>query len=146
MNQHEILYKVEQILEDSKTGVLATIDQDGNPRMRWMTPAILKGRPDVLFAITSPDFEKVAQLDAHVNVEWMIQTRALDQVVNLRGRINVLDNPAIRSEVMEHLAKKLTVFWKVNPQNTDFIVLETIIEEATFFRPMKGYKETVRFI
>ena len=145
MNQHEMMYKVEQILETTPTGVLATIDNNGNPRMRWMTPAVIKGRPDVLFAITSPDFAKVMQLNAHADVEWMIQTRALDQIVNLRGKINVLDNPAIRSEVMEQLAKKLTVFWRVNTERTDFLVLETIIAEATFFRPMKGYKETVRF-
>lgn len=145
MKQHEIMYKVERILEDTQTGVLATVDKDGKPRMRWMTPAVLKGRPDVLFAITSPDFEKVIQLDTHPEVEWMIQTRTLNQVVNLRGKINVLDNPAIRSEVMEHLARKLTVFWRVNTEKTDFIVLETIIEEATYFQPMKGYKTTVRF-
>lgn len=145
MNQHEIMYKVGQILEDSRAGVLATIDEHGNPRMRWMTPAVVKGRPDVLFAVTSPDFHKVVQLNAHADAEWMIQTRALDQVVNLRGKINVLENPSIRSEIMEHLAKQLTVFWRVNTEKTDFIVLETIIEEVTYFRPMKGYKETVRF-
>ena len=145
MNQHEIMYKVEQILEDAHAGVLATIDDQGNPRMRWMTPAVIKGRPDVLFAVTSPDFQKVVQLNQHADVEWMIQTRALDQLVNLRGKINILDNPSIRSEVMEQLAKQLTVFWRVNTEKTDFIVLETIIEEATYFRPMKGYKETVRF-
>lgn len=145
MNQHEVMYKVEQILEDTTTGVLATVDKDGTPRMRWMTPAVLKGRPDVLFAITSPDFDKVTQLDDHPAVEWVIQTRTLNKVVNLRGKINVLDNPAIRSEVMEHLARKLTVFWRINTGKADFIVLETIIEEATFFQPMKGDKETVHF-
>ena len=145
MNQHEIMYKVGQILEDSRAGVLATIDEQGNPRMRWMTPAVVKGRPDVLFAVTSPDFHKVVQLNAHADAEWMIQTRALDQVVNLRGKINVLENPSIRSEIMEHLAKQLTVFWRVNTEKTDFIVLETIIEEVTYFRPMKGQKEIVRF-
>jgi uncharacterized pyridoxamine 5'-phosphate oxidase family protein len=90
MDQREIMYKVEQLLEDSKTGVLATIEKDGTPRMRWMTPII-------------------------------------------------------KSEVMEHLAKRLTVFWKVNTEKTDFIVLETIIKEATYFQPMKGHKETVQF-
>ncbi len=145
MNTHDIMYKVEQILEDAHTGVLATIDEYGNPRMRWMTPAVVKGRPGVLFAVTSPDFHKVVQLNACADVEWMIQTRALDQIVNLRGKINVLDNPSIRTEVMEHLARQLTVFWRVNTENTDFIVLETILEEATYFRPMKGYKETVHF-
>jgi general stress protein 26 len=145
MNQHEIMYKVERILEDAKAGVLATIDKNGNPRMRWMTPTTLKGRPNVLFAVTAPDFGKVVQLDAHPEVEWMIQTRALDQIVNLRGKINILDNPAIKSEVMEHLAKRLTVFWNVNTEKTDFIVLETIINEATYFQPMKRHKETVQF-
>jgi pyridoxamine 5'-phosphate oxidase len=145
MNQHEIMYKVERILEDAKAGVLATIDKNGNPRMRWMTPTTLKGRPNVLFAVTSPDFGKVVQLDAHPEVEWMIQTRALDQIVNLRGKINILDNPAIKSEVMEHLAKRLTVFWKVNTEKTDFIVLETIINEAVYFQPMKRHKEIVQF-
>jgi pyridoxamine 5'-phosphate oxidase len=145
MTKQDVMYKIEQILETTHAGVLATLDQDGNPRMRWMTPAILQGRADVLFAVTSPDFQKVVQLETHPEVEWMIQTRALDQIVNLRGKMNVLDNPSIRSEVMEHLGKQLTVFWRVNTEKTDFIVLETIIQEATFFRPMKGYKETVRF-
>jgi pyridoxamine 5'-phosphate oxidase len=145
MDQHEIMYKVEQLLEDSKTGVLATIATDGKPRMRWMTPTILKGRPGVLFAVTSPDFTKIVQLESHPDVEWMIQTRSLNQVVNLRGKINVIDNPSLKSEVMEHLARKLTVFWKVNTEKTDFIVLETVLSEATYFQPMKGTKEHVRF-
>lgn len=145
MDQHDMMYKVEQLLEDSNTGVLATVDNDGKARMRWMTPTVLKGRPGVLFAVTSPDFAKVVQLASHPDVEWMIQTRSLQQVVNLRGKINVIDNPSLKSEVMEHLAWKLKVFWKVNAEKTDFIVLETVITEATYFQPMKGIKETVRF-
>ena len=145
MTQHELMYKVEQILEDVHTGVLATIDEQGNPQMRWMTPSLINGRANVLFAITSPHFRKVVQLNANASVQWMIQTRALDEVVNLRGKINVLENPAIRAEVMEQLGKQLTVFWRINTEHTDFIVLETIIEEATYFRPMKGVKETVSF-
>jgi pyridoxamine 5'-phosphate oxidase len=145
MDRHELMYKVEQLLEDSKTGVLATLAEDGAPRMRWMTPTVLKGRTGTLFAVTSPDFAKVLQLSAHPEVEWMIQTRSLTQVASLRGKINVLDNPSIKAEVMESLAKRLTVFWKVNTEKTDFVVLETIISEATYFEPMKGRKETIRF-
>jgi len=145
MTQQELMYKVEQILEDVRTGILATIDEQGNPQMRWMTPSLIKGRPNVLFAVTSPHFRKVVQLNANAKVQWMIQTRAIDEVVNLRGTINVLEHPSIRAEVMEQLGKQLTVFWRVNSEHTDFIVLETIIEEAIYFRPMKGAKETVSF-
>ena len=143
MDRHEIMYKVEQLLEDAKTGILATVDETGSPRMRWMTPIVLKGRPGTLFAITSPDFGKVVQLTTHPDVEWMIQSRSLNQVVTLRGKINILDNPSIKTEVMETLAKRLTVFWKVNSQKTDFVVLETVLSEAVYFQPMKGQKETV---
>ncbi len=145
MNSHEIMYKVEQILEETHAGVLATIDKQGNPRVRWMTPSVVRGRPGFLFAVTSPGSEKVVQSHVHADVQWMIQTRTLDQIVTLKGTIAVLENPSIRSEVMEHLAKQLTVFWRVNPDKTDFIVLETHIEQAIYFRPMKNYTETVRF-
>ncbi|MCP4404008.1 MAG: pyridoxamine 5'-phosphate oxidase family protein, partial [bacterium] len=113
MNQNEMMYKVEQILENTRVAVLATIDEQGNPRMRWMTPAVVRGRSGALFAVTSPDFHKIVELNAHADVQWMIQTRALDRVINLKGKINVLENPSIRSEVMEHLGRQLTVFWRV---------------------------------
>ena len=96
MDQHEIMYKVEQLLEDSKTGVLATVDENGSPRMRWMTPIVLKGRPGALFAVTSPDFGKVVQLVSHPDVEWMIQARSLNQVVTLRGKINIMIIPRLK--------------------------------------------------
>ena len=34
-------------------------------------------------------------------------------------------------------------FWKLKGEESDLIVLETIIEEAIYYRPMKGIKELV---
>ena len=99
----------------------------------------------LLFAVTSPHFPKILHLDANNQVEWMIQTRALDQVINVRGGMNVLDNPSLKAQVMEAIGKRLTVFWKVNRDNTDFIILETVIEEACWSAPVKGLKEVVDF-
>jgi general stress protein 26 len=145
MNQSEMLHKLEQILSDVQLGVLATIDPQGAPHLRWMTVLTLRGRPKVLFAVTAPDFTKLSHLAAHPEVEWMLQTRMVDQVINLRGKINVLDNPAIKSEVIEQFAKCATAFWHVNLARTDFVVLETIITEATYFLPMQGVKDVVSF-
>jgi pyridoxamine 5'-phosphate oxidase len=85
------------------------------------------------------------QLDANNQVEWMLQTRALDQIINIRGGINVLDNPSLKAQVMEVIGKKLTVFWKVNKDKTDFVILETVIDEACWSAPVKGLKEVVTF-
>jgi len=145
MNQTELLNKLEQILEDAKAGIMSTIDQNGHPRMRWMTPATIKGRPGVLFTVTCPYFSKISHLKAHPEVEWMLQTRSLDQIINIKGKVNILDNPAIKAEILEAIGSRLTVFWSNHCDSSDFIVLETVIEEATYFLPMKGWKETISF-
>ena len=142
MDKKEILSLIESLVDDSQVAVLATVDPDGKPAMRWMTPAIISGRPASLFAITSPNFRKVKHLEKNADVEWMIQTRDLNRVVNIRGRVNVVDNPSLKSEVLESIGKRLEVFWRVN-RKTDFLVLETVITEATFFKPLERKKEIV---
>ncbi len=144
MDIHGIMSRIAEILEDSKAGVLATVDADGRPHMRWMTPTMLQGRPGTIFAVTSPQFAKAIHLAAHPEAEWILQTRALDKIVNIKCRINIIDNPSIKAELLEAVGKKLTVFWKVNKE-MDFIVLETVMEEAVYQSPMKGIKEVVRF-
>lgn len=145
MNKLEMMRKIGSVLDESKTGILTTIDAEGKPHARWMTPVLLDQWPDAVFAVTSPEFPKIAQLNKNPQVEWMIQTRSLDQIINVRGAINVLDNPSMKAHVMEAIGRKLTVFWKVNKQSTDFVILETIIDEACWFSPMKGEREVVSF-
>lgn len=144
MTKNEALNKVEEILEEAKVGILATTGNDGRPHMRWMTPAIVRGRSNVIFTVTAPHFPKVIDLEAHPDVEWMIQTPALDKIVNLKGKMNILDNPTIKAEILEDIGNRLSMFWKVN-EKMEFLVLETVIEEVTYFCPMKGNKETVIF-
>lgn len=145
MNQQEMMTKIEEIIEDSKAGVLASVDAQGRPHVRWMTPVVLGQWPDTIFAVTAPHFPKILQLDANNQVEWMIQTRALDQVVNVRGHMDILDNPSLKAQVMEAIGKRLTVFWTVNKDSTDFVILETVIDEAAWTVPIKNLKEIVTF-
>lgn len=145
MNDHEMMRLIERVLDDAKTAILATVDAEGYPHMRWMTPTVVRGRPGAIFAVTSADFPKVAQLRENPDVEWMIQTRSLSEVVNVRGRINVVDNPSLKSEVLEAVGRRLTVFWRACDAETDCVVLETIIESASHFEPMRNERQTVRF-
>lgn len=146
MNIQDMMNKILYILEDSRTGILATTDMEGRPHMRWMTPVVLREKPDILYAVTSPHFQKALQLEQCNKVEWMLQTRALDQIVNIKGFINIIDNPSVKAQIMEYAGNRLTVFWNANSLNTDFIALETVVEEAVWYVPMKGIRETVNFI
>jgi pyridoxamine 5'-phosphate oxidase len=137
--------RVEEILEAHKAGLLATVDSQGRPRVRWLTPAVLRGRVGALYALTSPQFAKVAEVREHPRVEWMLQTPSLGEIITLRGSMNVVDNPSLRSEVLEVIGPRLRAFWKLAHDSRDLSVLETVVEEATLYLPMEGRKTVVRF-
>lgn len=145
MTPQELINRVEFILDDAKAGILSTIDSDGNPHMRWLTPIVLKQRPGCIYAVTTPGSTKTIQIESKPNVEWMLQTRGITEVINLKGVITAVDNPALKSEVFDSLGSRLTVFWKANPDKDEFIVLETAIEQATYFKPMKALKQIINF-
>jgi len=145
VTQKEIMGIVQSILDSVRAAVLTTVDRNGWPRARWMIPTILPGHEGALYAVTSPHFSKVHDLSVHPEAEWMVQTIALNQIVNLRGRINILDTPSLKARVMEQIGNHLHAYWKLSGDATDYLLLETVITEATLYLPMKGTKETVRF-
>jgi len=129
---------LDRILENSKAAVLASVDQEGRPHVRWMTPATIRGRDGFLYSVTSPGFEKAMQVASHPKVEWMLQTKSLDEIVTVRGTIQVLDNPRTKAEILESIGRNLEVFWRVNQDQSELVVLETIIEEILYFKPLTG--------
>lgn len=131
---------LERILEKSHVAVLSTVDGDGRPRSRWMTPAVVRGRRGFLYTVSAPHFEKIEQIQKNSSVSWLLQTRALDEVLEVVGKAQIIDNPALKSEVLEAIGGHLTTFWRVNPDETELIVIETVIDELTYLEPMKGEK------
>lgn len=144
MTKHQLTSKLQQILEHARTAVLATTDADGTPHMRWMTPAMLRNRPGMLYCVTGQDFAKVVQIMGQPRVEWMFQTMSLNEVINIRGRMEVVDNPSLRGEILEDIGKYLHAFWKAC-EGPECIILETVIQEAVFHLPLQGTKEVIHF-
>lgn len=145
MTEKEIIDKIESTIDNAKAAILSTVDSDGKPHMRWMSPVLLPGEQRTLYSITSPEFSKIEDLKKHPDVEWMIQTKDLRRVINVRGKMNIIENQTLRARVMERIANQLNVFWKLQKDSTDFLVLETVIEEAVYFVTMKGTKTRVAF-
>jgi len=137
MEFREILSDLKSLLSESKVGTLATIDEDGYPHSRWMTPAFLPRLPGRIYALTGPRFDKARFIKANPKVEWTFQSRTLDRIITLRGKASVLDEPGIKVEVMEAIGPNLEVFWRVNPKAGELVVLETLVETATLFLPLR---------
>ena len=136
---------LESTLENSQTAILATDDGEGKPSMRWMTPTIVRDRPGVLFALTSKKFAKSEHLEKNPHVQWMVQTKSLTMVMNVEGRVNMIENPMLKAEIIEAIGPRLRVFWKVNQNPEDLVVLETVISRGSIFTPVDGEKEEVDF-
>jgi pyridoxamine 5'-phosphate oxidase len=145
MDRKKFIALLDGIIEDAKTAVLATVDPDGRPHMRWMTPTLLGGRKGAIYAVTSPDFSKIAHLSENPKVQWMFQTRLLNRIATATGLVNVIDNSAMKAEVIEGIGRRLNVFWRVNTDPSKLVVLETVLEEADYFEPMKGVREHITF-
>lgn len=145
MTQNDVMNELDVIIDEAKTAVLATADASGTPRMRWMTPTLLKDRNNVIYAITSGEFDKAGHIEENGTVEWMFQTPQLDRVVNIRGRVNILENPSLRSEILEAIGARLGAFWRLKSDESNFLILETVIESARYFKPMQGVKAEVDF-
>ena len=145
MEPNQVMDIVDVLLDETKVAVMATTDPEGCPCVRWMTPAIIKDRPGTIFALTSSGWDKVCDIRNHPTVEWMFQNRGLTKVVNIRGKINVLDNPQIKNEVMEKVGKWLTSFWTLDMDPDNVVVLETVIEQAEVLVPATAHKTQVKF-
>ncbi len=145
MDQSELMSKVDELLDKSKTAVMATVDSNGQPHMRWMTPGILRERPNSLFCLTSPKSCDIMEVDKPSKVSWMIQNKQLTEIVNLKGDVYKVNNPSLKAEVIEHVVKKLVVYWRTAETPTEFCVLETVFHRGTYFRPMDNVREFIEF-
>ncbi|TVR90664.1 MAG: pyridoxamine 5'-phosphate oxidase family protein [Spirochaetaceae bacterium] len=143
MEIKQMFESLERILEKSKIATLSTIRSNGYPSMRWMTPALLRGQTGFLYAVSSSEFAWTQSLAENPQVEWMIQTAPLQEIMHVNGRMQVIDNPALRADVQEAIGGFLQTFWKNIPDESSLIVLETVIEGMTYFRPTVGEKVSV---
>lgn len=145
MDKKLLMSTIDRLLEEAKTAVMGTVDTEGQPQIRWMTPGILRERPYSLFCVTSPTSYKALSIDDPSPTTWMIQNKALTEIVNVQGNVYKVNNPSLKAEVIEHVIRNLVVYWKINETPTDFQVLETVITSGAYFKPMDNIREQVTF-
>jgi pyridoxamine 5'-phosphate oxidase len=145
MTKKEIMLKIDELLDNSNCAILSTVSSDKKPHLRWMCPTIFPDMEQMIYAVSSADFHKVEDLKKNSSASWMFQTKELNEIINVSGKINILDNPSMKSMIIEKIGNRLHAFWKLKKDSSDFIVLETVIENAVYFNPMKGEKEVVKF-
>jgi pyridoxamine 5'-phosphate oxidase len=146
MDKNKMLATIQRLIDDARAAVLCTTGKNSEPYARWMTPVLASQRESKIYCFATPDSRKIAQIKNNPAAHWLLQSKDLTEVVNITGRCEIIDNPALRSEMLEILGLRLSAFWRANPQSENFIVLETTIESAEYMKPMAGKRETVKFV
>jgi len=144
MDKSALLTLADSLLSESKTAILSTVSSEG-PKMRWMSPIFLKNDPEHIYAITSNSFNKTNDISSNENVQWMLQNKSLDTIITFNGSIKSVENLSLRTEVLETVGQQLQTFWKINNDPSSLTVLDTDIESAVVFFPVKGKKYLVSF-
>lgn len=144
MDERTVLKEARELIDEAKYGILATVNAEGSPEQRWMSPVRLPRFPDSLFCVTSSRFGKVAQLETNPQVSWIFQPIGLDRVVSVRGRAEIVRDPMLAAEVQEAIGPHLRVFWKYAELPSNLVVVRTDVEEYLYFVPLKSIRERVR--
>ena len=145
MKRADFLITLSDLIRDVKAGLLATIDGRGHPHMRWMAPAVLDERPGGLYAVASRAFIRREQLSEHPAVQWMVQSRSLDTIFFLDGRMDIVDNHQLLEEVLDIVGAGLHSGGEQRLATDRLVVLETVLIRGTLLQPAANIREHVEF-
>ena len=140
MRENSVFEKLQNLVEEARIGIFITVDEKSSPHPRWMSPVFLPRLKGALYAVTSADNEKVRHLEANPRVSWIFQSRSLDRIATLNGRARVVRDPTLSAEVLEAIGPRLQVFWKYTGDPKKLLMLETVLEDFSWFSPLKEGK------
>ena len=140
MTKQELLKRFRQVLEESPQALLATVTDEGYPAMRYMTPAMVRGNDEALYAVTAASFPKVKDLTTNPLVSWMLTSPKTREIYSFRGKITLVEDPRFKSELLEEIGQGLETFWRLNDDPSDLVCLETRLVSGEYFNPKTAEK------
>jgi general stress protein 26 len=130
-----------KMADGTRPGVLATVDENGAPHLRWMATLSLHDFP-LLYTITSPISRKIQHIVEHPQVSWMFSNEEMNVIVNLRGNARIVTDSAKIQQVWKMLEdKSRAYFLSISTEGAGFAVIETEIEDIDCIVP----KYEIRF-
>ena len=130
-----------KLASGERPGVLATVDEQGMPHMRWMATLSLHDWP-LLYTITSPTSRKIQHIKRQPRVSWMFSNDELNIIINIRGTARIVDDVGKMQRVWKLLEdKSKAYFLSIAADGEGYAVIETEIEDVECLLP----KYDIRF-
>lgn len=130
-----------KLADGNRPGILATVDENGMPHLRWMATLSLHDFP-LLYTITSPASQKVRHIKVNPNVSWMFSNEEMNVIVNIQGKARMASDVGKMQHVWKMLEdKSKAYFLSIASDGPGYAVIETEIENIDAVMP----KYDIRF-
>ena len=137
----DIIGLAKSLVDGRHPGVLATVDGEGQPHLRWMSSLSFDEFP-VFHSLTAPGSRKVAEIRNHPDVSWMFFNADNSLVLNLHGKAVIVEDPAVLKRVWGAIVDTSHAYFLYEyGRKPGFVVIETVVESIECSSP----KNALRF-
>ena len=124
-----------QLADGNRPGVLATVDREGAPHLRWMATLSLQDFPH-LYALTSPTSRKVEHIHHNPRVSWMFTTDTSSMVINLSGTATLITDKSEVNRIWRLIENKSKCYFlSLDTVSEGVAVIDTVIEDVDCIVP-----------
>jgi general stress protein 26 len=135
MTQDQIIAGAQEIIAAGKPFVLATVDQQGGPQVRWMGGYLLE-EPLTFYMACGATSRKMDQIAAHPAGQLMFQSEDHSQVATLSGTCEIVTDLATKRRVWDGIPGCEAYF--SGPEAADFGVIRFVCRRVELL----GLKES----
>ena len=111
-NSEDVIGFAKQLIDGSHPGIYGSVEQNGNPELRWMATQSFDEFP-VFHTLTAPDSRKVEQIQLHPNVNWMFSNHDLSLTLNLISKARILTDTRTLKRVWKQIKDKSHAFFLI---------------------------------
>ena len=91
MTNEEVITAAKELIAADRPFVLATVDQDGAPQVRWMGAVMLE-EPLICYMAAFSESRKMVQLKGDPRAQLMFQSEEFGRVATLSGTAEMVEN------------------------------------------------------
>lgn len=139
----DLIGVMRNLIDGRHPGMLATVDERGRPRARWMATMAFERFPHI-HTLTAPGSRKLAHIARTPHVNWTFSNQDLSLILNLSGTARVLTERAAIRRIWKMIEDKSHAYFLTNfREKPGFAVLETTVTEIECCIPQSGFRWSV---
>jgi general stress protein 26 len=135
MDKQTIIDAAKDLVRAGRSFVLATVDSEGVPQVRWMGAAYL-AEPFLVYMAAGAASRKIGQMESHPKSQLMFQTEDYSRVATLTGTCEAVEDVETKRRVFEGILGAAQYF--SGPDDPNFAAIEFTCQRVEMLGMAEG--------